>query len=61
MGDKAIRCRFPKTSIKAANLLPVAKNLGLLKDAIDDDVEYLLVHFRSVNKKRQCPFTKRTF
>lgn len=48
MGDRAIRCRFPKTSLKAANLVPVAKTVGILKDAIDDDVEYLLVHFRSV-------------
>ncbi|KAI9269667.1 small nuclear RNA activating complex, subunit SNAP43-domain-containing protein [Helicostylum pulchrum] len=41
------RCRFPKTSLKAVNLVSVEKTAGILKDAIDDDVEYLLVQFRS--------------
>ncbi|KAG2230538.1 small nuclear RNA activating complex, subunit SNAP43-domain-containing protein [Thamnidium elegans] len=47
MGEKAVRCRFPKTSLKAVNLVSVEKAAGILKDAIDDDVEYLLVQFRS--------------
>ncbi|GAA5807584.1 hypothetical protein MFLAVUS_000949 [Mucor flavus] len=42
-----IRCRFPKTSLKAANLVAIEKGAGILKNAIDDDVEYLLVQFRS--------------
>jgi hypothetical protein len=48
MGDRAIRCRFPKTNLKAANLVPVSKAVGILRDAVDDDVEYLLYQFRSV-------------
>lgn len=54
MGDRAIKCRFPNTTLKAANLVPVSKNVGILRDAIDDDVEYLLYQFRSVNEKEQA-------
>lgn len=50
-----IRSRYPKTSLKAVNLVLIEKQVGILKDAIEDDVEYLLVHFRSVkyiNRKK---------
>ena len=42
------RSRFPKTSLKVAKLIHVDKTVGILRDAIEDDVEYLLHHFRSV-------------
>lgn len=45
---RPVRSRFPKTSLKAANLVQVGTHVGILRDAIDDDVEYLLYHFRSV-------------
>ena len=56
MAQKIGRSRFPSTSLKAANLVRVSKTVGIGRQAIDDDVEYLLYHFISVwwNKKRKC-------
>jgi hypothetical protein len=53
--SKPIRSRFPKTSLKAANLVHVGKSVGILRDAIDDDVEFILYHFRSVSKLTFIP------
>lgn len=47
-GKRPVRCRYPKTTLKAANLVHVGTHVGILRDAIDDDVEYLLYNFRSV-------------
>ncbi|CAO3610464.1 unnamed protein product [Mucor hiemalis] len=44
---RPVRSRFPKTSLKAANLVQVGTHVGILRDAIDDNVEYLLYHFKS--------------
>lgn len=48
MAQKIGRNRFPSTSLKAANLVRVSKTVGIARQAIDDDVEYLLYHFISV-------------
>ncbi|KAI8979523.1 small nuclear RNA activating complex, subunit SNAP43-domain-containing protein [Mycotypha africana] len=46
-GPKPKNRVFPSTSNTVANLVRVAKNVGIDRQAIEDDVEYLLYHFIS--------------
>ncbi|CEP17778.1 hypothetical protein [Parasitella parasitica] len=48
MAQKIGRKRFPDTALGVANLVRVAKTVGISRQAIDEDVEYLLYSFKSV-------------